>query len=219
MTKQSKNRIAVVSSREVLRNFFAWEAEACACPVEVFSSLPQDLTAFDWIVADREAADSLSEQKDRRVVIVCDSEKEALVFSPQLCWVWPVSVRQVRRLYESGVTEELAECEADSYRQEQSPTLRVLSEKDRLLIYRNRKIRLTPKEWALLLCLGKGAGAIVPRERLNEELSNGEGNLTEVYICHLRRKLEEPFGIRLIKAERGKGYRLDARVIAKEIEK
>ena len=73
MTKQSKNRIAVVSSRDAFRNFFAWEAEACDCPVEVFSSLPQDLTAFDWIVADREAADSLFEQKDRRVVIVCDS--------------------------------------------------------------------------------------------------------------------------------------------------
>lgn len=219
MAKHEKNRIAVVSSRETFRNFFAWEAEACDCPVEVFSSLPQDLTAFDWIVADREAADSLSEQKDRRVVIVCDSEEEALALSPKPCWLWPVSVRKVRRLYESGVTEECPKAETVLYRQEQIPTIRLLSEKDRLLIYRNRKIRLTPKEWALLLCLGERSGELVPRERLNEELGNGEGNLTEVYICHLRRKLEEPFGIRLIKAERGKGYRLDARVIAKEIEK
>ena len=34
-------------------------------------------------------------------------------------------------------------------------------------------------------------------------------NIVEVYIRHLRRKLDEPFGRQLIQTIRGAGYRLD----------
>ena len=37
----------------------------------------------------------------------------------------------------------------------------------------------------------------------------GDPNIVEVYIRHLRRKLDEPFGKQLIETIRGSGYRLD----------
>jgi DNA-binding response OmpR family regulator len=37
----------------------------------------------------------------------------------------------------------------------------------------------------------------------------GDPNIVEVYIRHLRRKLDEPFDRQLIQTIRGAGYRLD----------
>jgi DNA-binding response OmpR family regulator len=37
----------------------------------------------------------------------------------------------------------------------------------------------------------------------------GDPNIVEVYIRHLRKKLDEPFGRQLIETIRGIGYRLD----------
>ena len=39
----------------------------------------------------------------------------------------------------------------------------------------------------------------------------GDPNIVEVYIRHLRRKLDEPFDRQLIETIRGAGYRLDPR--------
>ena len=38
---------------------------------------------------------------------------------------------------------------------------------------------------------------------------DGDPNIVEVYVRHLRRKLDEPFGRQLIQTIRGVGYRLD----------
>ena len=37
---------------------------------------------------------------------------------------------------------------------------------------------------------------------------DGDPNIIEVYISHLRRKLDEPFGRAMIVTVRGEGYRL-----------
>ena len=37
---------------------------------------------------------------------------------------------------------------------------------------------------------------------------DGDPNIVEVYVCHLRRKLDEPFGRTSIETVRGAGYRL-----------
>lgn len=78
------------------------------------------------------------------------------------------------------------------------------------------QITLTPREWALFSCLWEARGVTVPKTVLWEALCaarDAQGmpvtNTLEVYMCHLRRKLEKPLARRLILTERGKGYRLD----------
>jgi DNA-binding response OmpR family regulator len=39
---------------------------------------------------------------------------------------------------------------------------------------------------------------------------NGDPNIVEVYVGHLRRKLDEPFGSQSIETVRGVGYRFHA---------
>ncbi len=69
----------------------------------------------------------------------------------------------------------------------------------------DRAVTLTPAEWAVFVCLYENRGVAVSRETLGELLSGG-GNSVEVYVCHLRRKLEKPLGRRLFGTVRGKGY-------------
>ena len=71
-----------------------------------------------------------------------------------------------------------------------------------------RSISLTPAEWAIFECLYNHRGDVVPRETLASLLGGG-GNSADVYVCHLRTKIEKPLGRRMIHTVRGVGYRLD----------
>ncbi len=72
----------------------------------------------------------------------------------------------------------------------------------------SRRIALTPTEQAMLSCLYAHRGETVSRATL-AALAGGGGNSVDVYICHLRTKIEKPLGRRLIVTVRGEGYRID----------
>ena len=61
-----------------------------------------------------------------------------------------------------------------------------------------------------LLC--NKAGSTVSREEILNLFDASDSNIAEVYICHLRGKLEAPFGIKVIYTVRGKGYTTDYRM-------
>lgn len=71
-----------------------------------------------------------------------------------------------------------------------------------------KTIPLTPAEQAVFEYLYARRGEAVPRETLAPLLGGG-GNSVDVYICHLRAKIEKPTGRRMIHTVRGVGYRLD----------
>ncbi len=66
-------------------------------------------------------------------------------------------------------------------------------------------VTLTPAEWEIFRLLYDRRGETVTREELAARLGGG-GNSVEVYICHLRRRIEKPLGRRLIGTVRGRGY-------------
>jgi two-component system response regulator MprA len=72
-------------------------------------------------------------------------------------------------------------------------------------------ISLTRTEFAILECLMRAAGRVVPRDTLIQEVW-GEREVTynnlEVFIRFLRAKLDGPAHPSLIQTERGLGYRL-----------
>ena len=73
---------------------------------------------------------------------------------------------------------------------------------------------LTAREFAVLEFLLRRAGEVVSKGEILDNVWDfafeGDPNIVEVYIRHLRRKLDEPFGKQLIETIRGAGYRLDA---------
>lgn len=75
-----------------------------------------------------------------------------------------------------------------------------------------RRIDLSPKEFALLQYLMRHQGEVVTRQMLAEQVWGFTWdrltNVIDVYINHLRRKIEAPDTRRLFFAVRGVGYRL-----------
>jgi DNA-binding response OmpR family regulator len=73
-------------------------------------------------------------------------------------------------------------------------------------------IRLTRREYALLLCLAFHRGQVVSRSMIWEHLYNEQdettSNVVDVYIRYLRTKIDKGFDPRLILTSYGEGYLL-----------
>lgn len=76
----------------------------------------------------------------------------------------------------------------------------------------NTDIELTKKEFDLLVYLLQNKDTVSSREKIINSVWGfeyfGNTNLVDVYIRYLRSKIEDPFGLRLIKTVRGSGYAL-----------
>ncbi len=76
------------------------------------------------------------------------------------------------------------------------------------------EIELTAREFSVLEYLIANAGTVVSKRDLLDHVwdydFDGDPNIVEVYIRHLRRKIDEPFDVTSIETIRGAGYRLVA---------
>ncbi|MFT3663371.1 MAG: response regulator transcription factor [Gordonia sp. (in: high G+C Gram-positive bacteria)] len=76
----------------------------------------------------------------------------------------------------------------------------------------DHRLNLTPREFALLHHLMRNKGTAVSKTAIVDSVWDvhyrGDENIVEVYISHLRRRIDVPFGRRAIETVRGVGYRL-----------
>lgn len=76
-----------------------------------------------------------------------------------------------------------------------------------------RRIELSPKEYSLLEYLFLHPGRVLSRsmivEKIWDQSFEGLTNIVDVYIGHLRRKIDEGHEHKLIRTVRGLGYMLD----------
>jgi DNA-binding response OmpR family regulator len=74
------------------------------------------------------------------------------------------------------------------------------------------EIRLTAREMGLFEFLMRRAGEVVSKTEILDHVwdasFDGDPNVVEVYVGHLRAKLDRPFGREAIQTVRGAGYRL-----------
>ncbi|HZO21785.1 MAG TPA: response regulator transcription factor [Steroidobacteraceae bacterium] len=75
-----------------------------------------------------------------------------------------------------------------------------------------KRIELTPKEYALLEYLAANPGRVFSRtmiiEHVWDQSFEGLTNIVDVYVRHLRTKVDDPFPTKLIRTVRGVGYGL-----------
>jgi DNA-binding response OmpR family regulator len=87
-----------------------------------------------------------------------------------------------------------------------------LDTRARVVMRNNSPIRLTAKEYAVLECLMREPGRVLTRTEIAESVWNYDAyyqsNVVDVYIRNLRRKIDDPFDLKLIHTVRGAGYRL-----------
>ena len=113
-------------------------------------------------------------------------------------------------------TEELMRALFGESKASPSPTIRRMTEAGRLSVdgekrtvsYKGISSRLTKREFALFEYLYSRRGTEISRGELYDNVwGGGDGeNVVDVYICYLREKLENKFGVKLIRTVRGKGY-------------
>ena len=76
-----------------------------------------------------------------------------------------------------------------------------------------KRIELTAKEYSLLEYLMAHAGRVLSRtmiiEHVWDESFEGLTNIVDVYVRHLRSKVDDPFPSKLIRTVRGAGYMLE----------
>jgi DNA-binding response OmpR family regulator len=75
------------------------------------------------------------------------------------------------------------------------------------------EVTLTPRQFALLEFLMRRAGQALSKSTILEHVWDfafeGDPNIVEVYVRHLRKKIDEPYGRNAIQTVRLVGYRLD----------
>ena len=72
------------------------------------------------------------------------------------------------------------------------------------------RLKLTPREFAILETLMRRPGELLTRSALADQICGGldDSNLVDVHVCHLRKKIDQPPLDSLIQTVWGSGYRL-----------
>jgi DNA-binding response OmpR family regulator len=87
-----------------------------------------------------------------------------------------------------------------------------LDTRTRVVMRGNTLVKLTAKEHAVLECLMREPDRVLSRTEIAESIWNydvyNQSNVVDVYIRNLRRKIDDPFDLKLIHTVRGAGYRL-----------
>jgi len=88
-----------------------------------------------------------------------------------------------------------------------------LDREKRAVSLSGKEVTLSENEFTIFFELYANTGSYVSRERLDELLGiKSGGNMTDVYICHLRKKIEELTRQKVIYTARGKGYMMENRL-------
>ncbi|MBF4584281.1 response regulator transcription factor [Curtobacterium sp. VKM Ac-2865] len=115
----------------------------------------------------------------------------------------PVLVARLRALVRRGARERPAVLTVGDLRVD--PAARTVTRGGTLL-------DLTSREFAVLEFLVRHAGQVCSKREVIENVwdvdFDGDPNIVEVYVGHLRRKVDRPFGRATIETVRGAGYRL-----------
>ena len=119
---------------------------------------------------------------------------------------WPLDIERLRE----AVSEDLSDADSTAQRGDEKIRDRipcVINTSAGAVTVEGLSVKLSENELRVLTILCEAEGEAVSRSDIMELLGAETGNASDVYICHLRRKLELPLGMRLIFTERGKGYR------------
>lgn len=88
-----------------------------------------------------------------------------------------------------------------------------LNKKQMKVFRANQEIKLTQREYQIILMLMEKKGEVVSKKEMLDKIWNtsfdGNTNAIEVYINFLRNKIDKPFGKKTIKTKVGYGYYLD----------
>lgn len=200
-------KAAIITLDPAVKDFITPELELFGYEVNIYTNAANSFEFFDFVIADVDTV--ASGITDISVPIVALSQRYGTQIDGKGSMLsWPCRLSDILRLCESFCNVSNAESQN---KHRDADTVSVIDANT--IVVNNQYVKLSRHEMALLQELCDSDGEIVSRERIMALLGAGDGNISDVYICHLRRKLDGPLGRKLIITERGKGYRTSLRLL------
>ena len=199
--------LAIVSKRREIVRFFELEALNCGFEVSSFDKMPAELSCFDLLIVDTAITRQPPAVFEGRIIFV--TEEENSTPDGAECLSYPISVDTLRYVYEQMLYGERA-VERTVIRDEKDDRIFFYRDHNDTVGYKGRSITLSDHEMTILTKLCECSGEPVSREELNALLGASGGNIADVYVCRLRKKLEDTDGRRVIFTVRSKGYKIVA---------
>ena len=193
--KYEKN-IAVISTNPTFVRFFELECRLCRIPVRTFSKMPSNVHGYSHVFVDVDTVRHYPTDCEEMIFVSAEAGLNDLV--------WPLSLETLHSiLWKRGHGDVSEVPKADRER-----VLWIQNRERRELRYEWKTTLLSNNELLILDTLASADQSPVSRASLMAVLDAQSGNLADVYVCHLRKKLEVLCDSRVIDTVRGFGYRL-----------
>ncbi len=203
-------RALIATANNELARFFELELETCGYASYTVSDLSALTQKYDLLILDIDTVSDIETEEYACCAVRVSSNITTLPDGGKLL-SWPASITDIRRACAAE-----GSCSGEqTVKVEQVSTNTVyVVDKDSLTVsVGNRYVRLSRTEFVILQTLCGANGETVSRRRIMELLGADSGNISDVYVCHLRKKLEGDLGKRLIFTQRGEGYRTSLKMI------
>ena len=193
-------KIAIVSKNEKIRDFFKLEAMNFDFSIDCLEKMSThgDLSSYDLAIIDIDTISQKPLNSAKKQLFVSETVSNADL-------KYPMYIADLQRIYLSLFKSEPLESPHEPVND-----LKLIFYKDQsnLVKLKDKKYILSDAEYAVLKLLCENYPQPVSREVIGELFSNSNGNISDVYICKLRKKLEEPLSQRLIFTVRSAGYKI-----------
>ncbi len=203
------SRAAIISTNKNVGRFFELELFMLGHTSDIYknlSSVPRNI--YDIVIIDAETV-KLWENNifDCTVALVSNQEDELM--GDIICLPWPTPIENIRELFTDKLnTAHIQKNTSNIQNTFDVCNLIYVIDRERCMIeFGNRYIKLSRNEFLLLHTLCTAVGNVVSREEIMNILGAKNGNMADVYICNIRKKLEGNGTARVIFTERGSGYR------------
>lgn len=195
-------KIIIISTQSSLRDFFKFEALNFNFSVDCFEKIERshcDLSSYDLAIIDKDTVKQMPLNTAKKEITVSRELNNSDI-------LYPISINELRQIYielllneNINITTEIENKDLKIYFYK--------TEKNKVSL-NGRKYILSDTEYKILNLLCQNSQNIVSREKMQELFENDKSNIADVYICKLRKKLEEPLGQRIIFTVRERGYKI-----------
>lgn len=193
-------KIAIITTDKQLAKLCELECKLGGYTVEIFTSAQSLRKSFNRYLWDIDTVPDITKLQEKNAIRM--SKKEDFFENDQQLRI-PPSLQRLRYLINNNTTNE------SSYEEDHPKALILNDRKTRTISYGEKYTDLSEHEFKVLEYLCSNRSKPVKREELNSILGAESGNISDVYICHLRKKLEILCGSRMISTIRNQGYMID----------
>lgn len=194
-------KIIIISASEAIRNFFTLEAINLGLYAESFEKFERthnDLSDYDLLIIDKDTIKQKPLNSAKKEMSVSSSGKNTDI-------TYPISVHDLKDIYINIIQNNIEKNEITS---DDIDTITFLTSEKNIIIFRDKKYMLSDTEIKLLNYLCKNRERVISKKELDILLNADESNISNVYICKLRKKLESSFNRQFIVTVHAKGYKI-----------